>query len=118
MKLLFAILGCISLGLGVLGIFFPVLPTTPFLLLSAFLFAKSSSKLYDWLLQHKYLGTYISDFLEHKSISLSVKVISISMLWLTIFLSIYLVEIVLVKIFLLIIALGVTFHILSFKTKK
>lgn len=118
MKLLFVVLGCISLGLGVIGVFFPILPTTPFLLLTAFLFAQSSSKLHDWLLHHKYLGSYIKDFLEYKSISLRVKIFSISMLWLTIFLSIYLVEIVLVKIFLLIIALGVTIHILSFKTKK
>lgn len=118
MKLLFIVLGCISLGLGVLGIFFPVLPTTPFLLLSAFLFAKSSSKLYDWLLNHKYLGPYIKDFLEHKSIPLRIKIISVSMLWATILISIYFVEIFLVRILLLLIACGVTFHILSFKTKK
>ena len=118
MKLLLVVLGFISLSLGVLGIFLPVLPTTPFLLLSAFLFARSSTKLYSWLLFHRHFGPYIKDFLEHKSIPLHVKIISISMLWVSILLSVYFVEILFVRILLVLIAIGVTLHILSFKTKK
>ena len=68
-KYLLIIVGCISLGLGVIGMFLPVLPTTPFLLLSAGCFLRSSKSLYDWLLNHKHLGGYIRDFIEHKAIS-------------------------------------------------
>ena len=59
MKILLAALGLLSLGLGILGIFLPVLPTTPLLLLAAALFLRSSRPLYDWLLNHPRLGPYI-----------------------------------------------------------
>jgi uncharacterized protein len=52
-KILLIIGGCISLSLGIVGIFLPLLPTTPFLLLSAYCFLKSSKKMYSWLINHK-----------------------------------------------------------------
>jgi uncharacterized membrane protein YbaN (DUF454 family) len=120
MKYLLAILGVISLGLGILGIFLPLLPTTPFLLLSAFLFARSSKKLHSWLLNHKILGKYIYDFLQDKSIPMGVKIVSTSMLWATIVGSIIFVANgkIWLQILLFAIAVGVTVHILSYKTKK
>ncbi|MDR2626822.1 MAG: YbaN family protein, partial [Dysgonamonadaceae bacterium] len=63
MKYVFISFGFLSLALGILGIFLPLLPTTPFLLLSAFLFARSSQRLYNWLLNHRILGNYIRVFL-------------------------------------------------------
>ena len=74
MKIILLLLGILSLVLGVIGIFLPVLPTTPFLLLSATLFLRSSQKLYDWLLSHPYLGEYIRNFKEHRAIPLRVKI--------------------------------------------
>ncbi|MDL2228074.1 YbaN family protein [Odoribacter sp. OttesenSCG-928-L07] len=119
MKILFIIFGCISLALGVLGIFLPILPTTPFLLLSSFLFLKSSDRLYNWLLNHKYFGKYIRDFQIHKAIPLSVKITSVSLLWITISISaIFFVEMWWLRILLFAIAIGVTVHILSFKTRR
>lgn len=118
MKLVFKIIGTISLCLGLLGIFIPILPTTPFLLLSATLYAKSSDKLYRWLMSNPHLGPYIKDFREHRTLPLRVKVISISTLWCTILLSTYLVEILFVRLLLLIIAIAVTIHILHYKTKE
>ncbi len=73
-------IGFISLFLGVIGIFVPLLPTTPFLLLTSFLFYKSSPRLQQWLLKNPYLGKYISDFQIHKSISKKVKIFSLSLL--------------------------------------
>ena len=61
-KILFIILGSISLGFGVAGIVIPGLPTTPFLLLSAGLYLKSSRKLYEFLINHKILGPYITTY--------------------------------------------------------
>lgn len=111
--------GWLSLILGIIGIFLPLLPTTPFLLLSASLFAKSSKKFYNWLINHKYLGSYIRQFKEDKSISLRTKIISISMVWISIGYSvIYVVPLLPVKILLFIIAFAVSIHIASFKTRK
>lgn len=67
MKTLYIALGTLSLALGILGIFLPLLPTTPFLLLTAALYFKSSPRLYNWLLNQKHLGPYIRNFRENKS---------------------------------------------------
>ena len=89
MKYVYIALGTLSLVLGVLVIFLPLLPTTPFLLLTATLYFKSSPKLYDWLLNHKYFGSYIRNYRENKAISLRAKIISITLLWITISYSIF-----------------------------
>ena len=119
LKYILAILGLISLFLGILGIFLPLIPTTPFLLLSATLFMKSSKRLYNWLMNHKYLGGYLKNYLEHKAISTKTKISTISFLWIAITTSIILVaEKLIIKILLLAIAIAVTIHILSFKSNK
>ena len=83
MKTLYIALGTLSLALGILGIFLPLLPTTPFLLLTAALYFKSSPRLYNWLLNQKHLGPYIRNFRENKAIPLRAKIISISLMWIT-----------------------------------
>jgi len=119
MKTLYIILGSISLGLGILGIFLPLLPTTPFLLLTASLYFKSSPRLYNWLLNHKQLGPYIRNFREHRAIPLRVKIIAVSMVWITILYSIiFVIDMLWVRILLFGIACGVSYHILSFKTLR
>ncbi|MDR0971926.1 MAG: YbaN family protein [Bacteroidales bacterium] len=111
--------GIISLLLGVLGIFLPLLPTTPFLLLSSFLFIRSSNKLYLWLINNPLLGKYIIDFQQEKTIPLKVKLSTIIILWTTISISAFVfVKLLWIKLLLFAIAIGVTWHILSFKTKK
>lgn len=117
-KYTLASLGLISLGLGILGIFLPLLPTTPFLLLSAALFMKSSRRLYHWLMNHKYLGKYLQNYIHHKTISKRTKISSISLLWIVIISSIiFIIEKLGIKILLLAIAIAVTIHILSFKSE-
>lgn len=120
MKTLLIFIASISLGLGIVGIFVPLLPTTPFLLLSAGLYAKSSEKLYDWLLNHKILGNYIKSFREDKAISLHIKILAIFTIWLSLGYSIFFVvnNKWYLQLILAVIALGVSFHILSYKTKK
>ena len=81
MKKIFLLsLGTISLVLGCLGIFLPLLPTTPFLLLSAFCFSKSSEKFHKALLENKIFGQYIRDYQEKKGVTLKNKIIAISIL--------------------------------------
>jgi uncharacterized protein len=80
-KLLFVIVGLVSVVLGITGFFFPILPATPFLLVAAFLFARSSDRLYNWLLSHGFLGPYISGFLYGTPMPARVKRIAIVLLW-------------------------------------
>ena len=118
-KIIFRTLGFTSLILGIIGIALPILPTTPFLLLSSYLFLKSSERLYNWLLNNKILGQYIKDFQIEKSIPLKVKISSISLLWITISTSaIFFIHIIWLKLLLFAIAIGVSIHILHYKTKK
>jgi len=118
-KTVYIILGSISLALGIIGIFLPLLPTTPFLLLTAALYFRGSPRLYDWLLNHKQLGPYIRNFRDHKAIPLRAKVISVSLVWFTILYCIFfVVDPIWLKILLFFIAAGVSYHILSFKTLR
>lgn len=70
-RVIFFIIGFISLALGLIGIVLPILPTVPFFLLTTFCFAKSSKKFHDWFLASKVYKRYMSGFAEHKSMSIS-----------------------------------------------
>ena len=119
MKFLFAFLGSVSLVLGIMGVFLPVLPTTPFLLLAAAMYMRSSQRLYDWLMSHKHLGAYIRNFREHKALPLRVKVVSVTMVWATLlYCAIFVAKEWWMSAIFIAIATGVTVHILSFKTLK
>jgi len=84
-KFLFIVLGAISLSLGIIGIFVPGLPTTSFLLLTAYLWARSSERLHNKLLNHRFLGGYIRDF--QKGVTVRTKIRSISIMWTMILIS-------------------------------
>ena len=119
MKALYVLLGTLSLALGIIGIVLPLLPTTPFLLLTAALYVRSSPRLYDWLLRQKHLGPYIRNFRENRAIPLKAKIISVSLLWITILYCVFFIATHWwLKIVLLLIAAGTSYHILSFKTLK
>ena len=115
-KYLFIAAGFLSLSMGVIGIFLPLLPTTPFLLLTAACFLKSSEKLYSWLMGHRVFGKYIENYIKYRAISVKSKIISIVILWIVMSISISAIDIILVKILLVLIAIGVTFHLLSLKS--
>jgi len=104
--------GTISVALGVLGVFLPLLPTTPFLLLAAACYARSSEKLYDWLLGNRWFGRYIRDYREGKGIPLRRAAVAIALLWLTIgYTAIVAVSLWWVRLILVAIAGGVTVHL-------
>jgi uncharacterized protein len=108
--------GSIFLATGILGIFVPVLPTTPFLLLAAACYLRSSRSFYNWLMNNRYLGTYIRNYIEGRGMPLAVKIYTIVFLWITIGISIFLSDVLILDIVLAIIAIGVTIHILVLKT--
>jgi len=109
--------GAIALGLGVTGVFIPLLPTTPFLLLAAACFFRSSDRLYVWLTHHKWFGAYIWHYREYKAITLRAKVVTLLFLWGVIgYTAFGIVTAWWVRALLGVIAVGVTIHILYLKT--
>jgi hypothetical protein len=118
-RYLLIIAGTIFLGFGVIGIFLPILPTTPFLLLAAACYARSSQRFYNWLMNNKWFGNYIKNYHEGRGVPLKFKIFTISLLWITILTSIYFViDNFWIEIILIIIAIGVTIHIVTIKTYK
>ena len=119
MRILLIILGSIALVLGIVGIFLPLLPTTPFLLLAAALYFRGSPRLYEWLLAHPHLGTYIRNFREHKAIPLRVKITSVTLVWATLLYCTFIIaKSIWLQIFFIGLATAITAHILHFKTLK
>jgi len=113
------IAGTIFLGFGLIGIFLPILPTTPFLLLSAACYARSSQKFYNWLMNNKWFGNYIKNYREGKGVPLKFKIVTILLLWITIFTSIYsIIDNFWIGMFLFMIGICVTVHIITIKTYK
>lgn len=109
--------GTISVFLAFMGIILPLLPTTPFLLLAAALYSKSSDKFYNWLINNKLFGGFIKNYREGNGITPQVKFISITSLWLVMGSTIiYAVQNIYVRILLLLIAIGVTIHLLRIPT--
>ena len=119
MKIIRAFLVRLSLVLGILGVFLPVLPTTPFLLLSAALYVRSSERLYNWLMQHRHLGPYIRNFRENRAIPLRVKIVSVSLVWATLlYCAVFVAWVWWMRLFFIAIAVGVSVHILHYRTLK
>jgi uncharacterized protein len=115
-KTVLVIAGTICVGIGIIGIVLPLIPTTPFLLLGAACYIRGSEKLYDKLISNKYLGTYIKNYREGKGIPFKAKVYAIALLWTSIVYSaVFVISDLVVKVILLLIAAGVTLHISSFK---
>ncbi|HEC37211.1 hypothetical protein LCGC14_1574120 [marine sediment metagenome] len=113
------VVGLISLILGSIGIVLPVLPTTPFLLLSAACFAKSSKKFYNWLMNNRVLGTFIKNYKEGKGMPIKTKIFTLSTLWITILITIFFfVKILWVQIILWIIVIAVSTHIILIRPKN
>ncbi len=111
-------IGWLSVALGVIGIFLPVLPTTPFLLLAAACFARSSPRFYRWLVEHPRLGPWIRDYLDGNGIPLKGKVYAIGLMWASILFSCYLVPLPWARGFMLTSAVLVTVYILRQKTLR
>lgn len=105
--------------LGVVGIFVPLLPTTPFLLLAAACYARSSPRCHKWLLNNRWFGQYIRNYLENKGCTLKVKRLALTFLWTAIGFSIlFAVQSFGIRLLLVLIAIGVSVHILRLQTLK
>ncbi len=80
-RLLWVLLGSISVGMGVIGIFVPGWPTTIFLIVASYFYIRSSEKLYNWLLNNKILGIYLKNYYSGKGMPLQAKILSLFLMW-------------------------------------
>ena len=111
--------GFTALILGIIGIPLPVLPTTPFLLLALYCFARSSPKMQKWLLKHKILGQYISGYSRNAGTPRNFKVVTIIILWVAMLCSIiWGTDTPWLRVLLLCIAIGISLHIIQLKGIK
>ena len=111
--------GFVLIGIGILGVFLPLLPTTIFFILAAWCFARSSAKFHHWLHHNRWFGKYLRDYSAEKGMTVKSKIFSILFLWGGIIISsVFLTDNLYIRILLLAIAVGVTWHISSLKTAK
>jgi uncharacterized protein len=109
--------GTFCLAIGAVGIFVPILPTTPFLLLAAACYAQGSQRMHHWLLNNKWFGNYIRNYREGKGISARGKIFTLSLLWITIGCSaLFLIDIDIVQVILLLVAVAVSIHLVTIPT--
>lgn len=109
--------GIVSFGLGAIGVFVPLLPTTPFLLLAAACFIRGSDRLYFWLIHHRWFGPYIRNYREHRAITRRARIVSLALLWSVIgYSALFAARAWWLRALLGLIAAGVTVHLLQLKT--
>ena len=117
-RVFFFIAGSITLILGAIGIVLPVLPTTPFLLLSLACYWRSSERMSHWMLNNKYFGKYLRNYREGKGIPIKTKIFAITILWISIIYGIFYVNIWIAQLTMVIIAFGVTIHLIRLPTLR
>lgn len=118
-KAVLIFLGTVCVGLGLVGMFLPLMPTTVFLLMAAYCYSKSSEKFHNWLMTNKLFGKYISDYKSGKGISLRQKISTIVVLWASIGFSIWFVGgSFWLTLLLGAVAIGVTLHLVLLKTYR
>jgi hypothetical protein len=116
---LLIIAGTLCVILGAVGLFLPVLPTTPFLLLAAVCYARSSERFYHWLMTNRWFGAYIKNYREGRGIPRTHKILTLLALWLSIgYAAGFVVELWWVRLILVGIAVGVTVHLATIKTYR
>jgi len=117
-KVLLNTVGTVSLLLGVLGVFLPLLPATPFLLLASACYLRGSERLHRRLMGNRLLGGYIRNFQQGQGIPLRAKVVTIALLWASLLYSIYRIDVLLVDIMLCVVGATTTTLVLRMKTLK
>jgi uncharacterized membrane protein YbaN (DUF454 family) len=114
MKIVLNLIGCVAVALGVLGIFLPLLPTTPFLLLASACFARGSTRLHNWLQTNRFFGKYLRNYENGYGIPLRGKIWALVFMWGSMGYSIWRTDLLWVRILIVIIGTGVTIYLTRF----
>ncbi len=117
-KIVFNIVGTLALVLAVLGIFLPLLPTTPFVLLASACYMRGSDRLHGWLTTNKLFGSYIANMESGRGIPMRAKITAIIFLWLSLSFSAWLIHSPWIRGVLLLAGVGVTVYLLMAKTLR
>lgn len=118
MKILLNVIGSIAVVLAILGVFLPLLPTTPFLLLASACYVRGSERMHRWLLNNRLFGEYLRNIEEKRGLPLRAKIVALALLWGSMSYSIWIVPAALLKGALVVIGIGVTILISRMKTLK
>ncbi|MBX3042779.1 MAG: YbaN family protein [Candidatus Kapabacteria bacterium] len=115
-RFFYQFMGIFCVILGIIGIFLPVWPTTIFIILAAWFFIRSSEKYYEMLIRNKMFGRMIRNYREFRGIESKARIKSLILTWLTLGVSFFLVEILWVRLILIAVGIGVTWHLYALKT--
>lgn len=115
---IFIALGFATLLLGFIGVFLPILPTTPFILLAAAFFARGSERFHSWLLEHRITGPLIVDWYEHRSLRAGVKRWAYLLITISFSSSILIIEPLQIKLLLLILYLILIYFLWRIPVRK
>ncbi|MBF6616119.1 YbaN family protein [Pollutimonas thiosulfatoxidans] len=115
-KALYNIAGTIALILAIAGIFLPLLPTTPFLLLASACYLRGSERLHRWLLTHHMIGPYLANIQSGRGIPMRAKILALVFLWVSLAVSAWLIPILWVRLLLLVPGIGTSVYLLRMKT--
>ena len=114
-KALLVAAGSLCVALAVLGVFLPLLPTTPFLLLASACYVRSSERLHGWLMGNRVLGGYIRNFKERRGIPLRAKFTTVALLWLPLLYSVYRLDLPWLEA--LLVLMGLCWSVVIFRMK-
>lgn len=112
MKTMLTLVGMLAIALGVIGIFLPLLPTTPFLLLAAACFARSSTRMHNWMLSHRVFGDYLRNYEEGRGIPARAKVLALVMMWSSLAYAAWRYESIWLRVLLVAVGAGVSIYLL------
>ncbi len=116
-KWFFLVAGLVLTGLAALGLFLPLLPTTPLLVLAAACFIRSSDRLYQWLITRPAFGPYIRNYREYRAITREAKIVALAVMWLTMgYTAIFVIDSLVMRLIMLVVAVAVTVHVVKLKT--
>ncbi|MEC6982744.1 YbaN family protein [Staphylococcus aureus] len=114
MRLILIVIGLIFTALGIAGAVLPLLPTTPFLLVAVFCFARSSDRFYNWLINQKIYKEYVENFYLRRGYTLQQKIKILISLYIVIAFSIYMVDVLAVRVGLIIMVIIQTAVLFTF----
>ena len=115
----YIVIGTLSLVFGLIGVILPVLPTTPFILFSAWCYYRGSERLHNWLINHPYLGPIIEEYGEGEGMTKESKMKAIGMTWLAVILTaVFFLDSFSMRVLIIIVAMIGTIILLKMKTRK
>lgn len=115
-KTLYNIAGTVALLLGIVGLFLPLLPTTPFLLLASACYMRGSERMHQWLMKQRHLGPYLRSYQQGRGIPLRAKITALALMWTSLTVSMWIIPLPWVRVLLLVPGVAVTVYLYRMRT--